>query len=66
MASRRLNILLGIALIALVVRLAYVWQISHAPFFDLRFGDARAYHEWALRITGGDWLGKRFLYQGPF
>ena len=66
MASRRLNILLGIALIALVVRLAYVWQISHAPFFDLRFGDARAYHEWALRIAGGDWLGKGVFYQAPF
>jgi tetratricopeptide (TPR) repeat protein len=48
MASRRLNILLGVALIALVVRLVYVWQISHAPFFDLRFGDARAYHRTAV------------------
>jgi hypothetical protein len=66
MASRRLNILLGVALIALVVRLAYVWQISHAPFFDLRFGDARAYHEWALRIAGGDWLGQDVFYQAPF
>jgi 4-amino-4-deoxy-L-arabinose transferase-like glycosyltransferase len=64
--SRQLNILLGVALLALVLRLSYVWQISHAPFFDLRIGDARAYHEWALRIARGDWLGKGVFYQAPF
>jgi tetratricopeptide (TPR) repeat protein len=64
--SDRLNILLGVALLALVLRLVYIWQISHAPFFDLRIGDARAYHEWAIRIASGDWLGKGVFYQAPF
>jgi tetratricopeptide (TPR) repeat protein len=64
-ASRQVTLLLGIALLALVVRLVYVWQIWHAPFFDLRLGDADAYHRWALRIAGGDWLGEGVFYQAP-
>lgn len=64
-SSRRLNWLLAVASIALVLRLVYINQISHAPFFDLRIGDARAYHEWALRIAGGDWLGGEVFYQAP-
>ena len=64
-ASRQATLLLGIALLALVVRLVYVWQIWHAPFFDLRLGDADAYHRWALRIASGDWLGEGVFYQAP-
>jgi hypothetical protein len=64
-ASHRGNLLLAVALLALTVRLIYIWQISHAPFFDLRIGDARAYHEWALRIARGDWIGDRVFYQAP-
>ncbi len=62
---RRWNLLLGVALLALVVRLVYIWQISHAPFFTLRIGDAEAYHQWALRIAGGDWFGEGAFYQAP-
>ena len=64
-ASHRGNLLLAVALLALTVRLVYIWQISHAPFFDLRIGDARAYHEWAVRIARGDWIGDRVFYQAP-
>jgi tetratricopeptide (TPR) repeat protein len=64
---RRWNLLLGVALIALVVRLVYIKQISDSPFYDLRLGDAAAYHQWALRIAGGDWLGTGVgvFYQAP-
>ena len=64
-ASRRVNLVLSVALLALVVRVVYIWQISHAPFFALRIGDAAAYHEWALRIAGGDWRGSGVFYQAP-
>ena len=64
-SSRQWNLLLAVALVALVVRLTYLSQISHAPFFDLRSGDAESYHQWALRIAGGDWLGKEIFYQAP-
>lgn len=63
--ATRWNLLLGVALLALVVRLVYVWQISQAPFFSLRIGDADAYHQWALRIAGGDWFGEGAFYQAP-
>ena len=63
--ATRWNLLLGVALLALVVRLVYVWQISQAPFFTLRIGDADAYHQWALRIASGDWFGEGAFYQAP-
>jgi len=43
MASLWWTLLLAVVLLALVLRLVYVWQISHALFFDLRLGDAEAY-----------------------
>lgn len=33
-------------LVAFGLRGLYVLQISHAPFFDVRIGDAEAYHLW--------------------
>src|SRR5687767_14202035 len=51
--------------IAFAARCFYLWEISHAPFFELRLGDAEAYHAWALRIAAGDWLGQDVFYQSP-
>lgn len=64
-ASRRLNLLLAIALLAFLVRVVCLWQISHAPFFGLRMGDADLYHQWALAIARGDWRGSGVFYQAP-
>jgi 4-amino-4-deoxy-L-arabinose transferase-like glycosyltransferase len=64
MTERRTQ-LLAIALLALVLRLIYIWQISHAPFFHLRLGDAAAYHQWALQIVDGNWRGEGVFYQAP-
>ncbi len=64
-ASLRWTPLLAVALLALVLRLVYIRQISQAPFSDLRIGDAEAYHNWALRIAGGQWLGDGVFYQAP-
>lgn len=65
LSPRRWTLLLPIALLALILRLVYVSQISHAPFSDIRLGDATAYHQWALRIAAGDWLGEEVFYQAP-
>ncbi len=62
---QRANLLLAVALLAVVVRLVYLWQIARAPFFALRIGDAAAYHDWALRIARGDWRGEGVFYQAP-
>jgi tetratricopeptide (TPR) repeat protein len=58
-------LILGVFGLALLVRCLYVWQIRSAPFFDLRVGDAAAYHDWARRIAAGDWLGQGVFYQAP-
>ena len=64
-ASLRWTLLSAVALLALVLRLFHITQIAHAPFSDLRLGDADAYHHWALRIAGGQWLGDGVFYQAP-
>jgi tetratricopeptide (TPR) repeat protein len=52
-------------LTAFALRCLYLWQISDAPFYPLRIGDAEAYHLWAGRIAAGDWLGHDVFYQSP-
>lgn len=56
---------LSIFVVALSVRLLYLFQIESIPLFYYLGGDARAYDEWAQRIVGGDWLGKEVFYQAP-
>jgi tetratricopeptide (TPR) repeat protein len=51
--------------IALAIRLVHLWQIRHAPFFDVLLGDARGYDEWAQRIAAGDWIGREPFFQAP-
>jgi tetratricopeptide (TPR) repeat protein len=63
--SRRWLLLSLVALLALTLRLIYIVQISPAPFAALRLGDAEEYHEWAMRIAAGDWVGDRAFYQAP-
>ena len=55
----------GVWLIALALRLLYIFQIADAPFYDLRLGDAEAYHRWALKIAAGDWFSGGVFYQAP-
>jgi Flp pilus assembly protein TadD len=57
--------LLAVWLTAFGLRCLYLWQVSVAPFYPLRIGDAEAYHLWAGRIAAGDWLGHDVFYQSP-
>jgi tetratricopeptide (TPR) repeat protein len=52
-------------MLAFAIRCLYLWQIAHAPFYDLRLGDADAYDAWARRIAAGDWIGQGVFYQAP-
>jgi tetratricopeptide (TPR) repeat protein len=52
--------------VALVVRAALLLELAGSPIFELRMGDGRVYHLWALEIAGGDWIGQRVFYQAPF
>jgi tetratricopeptide (TPR) repeat protein len=56
---------LAIFFVALTVRLVHLWQIRSSPFFDVLMGDARAYDQWAQRISNGDWRGQGVFYQAP-
>jgi tetratricopeptide (TPR) repeat protein len=58
-------LLLGVGAFALCFRSLYLWQIQGSPFLGLRIGDGEAYHRWAQRIAGGDWLGQGVFYQAP-
>ena len=51
--------------VALVVRLAHLWQMRKSPFFSVLMGDSRSYDEWARQIAAGDWLGTDVFYQAP-
>jgi tetratricopeptide (TPR) repeat protein len=51
--------------LALLVRVLHVWQISIVSWLSVRVGDAEAYHDWAVRIVGGDLLGTDVFYQSP-
>ena len=54
-----------LSIIALTVRLVYIWQIRQSPFFDVLMGDARRYDAWAMQIASGDWIGQDVFYQAP-
>jgi tetratricopeptide (TPR) repeat protein len=64
-SERLWAVFLGVWAGAAALRCLYLWQIHGAPFYDLRIGDAEAYHLWARRIADGDWLGRGVFYQAP-
>jgi tetratricopeptide (TPR) repeat protein len=63
--SRTSTTLIALSAFALLVRVVYLWQIRHSPFFTLLMGDSKGYDEWARRIAGGDWIGSDVFYQAP-
>ena len=57
--------LLGIAVVALVVRLVYLAELSGAPLLSVLMGDSRQYDQWAQQLAGGRWMGTEVFYQTP-
>ncbi|MBM2802651.1 MAG: Tetratricopeptide 2 repeat protein [Deltaproteobacteria bacterium] len=55
----------AIFVVALLIRLIYLFQIESIPLFYHLAGDGRTYDEWAQRIAAGDWLGQGVFYQAP-
>jgi len=51
--------------IAAVARMLYIYSVWDSPSVQYVMGDAQAYHERALEIVAGDWLGNRAFYQDP-
>jgi tetratricopeptide (TPR) repeat protein len=52
-------------ILALAVRLIFLWQISGTDVFSLVMGDGIRYDAWAQEIARGEWLGHRVFYQAP-
>jgi 4-amino-4-deoxy-L-arabinose transferase-like glycosyltransferase len=51
--------------VALAVRLLFLWSVWETPSVQYPLGDAEAYHEKALAILAGEWIGERPFYQDP-
>lgn len=58
-------VLLGIAILALVLRLVYLSELSGNPLLSVLMGDSRQYDQWARELAGGQWIGTEIFYQTP-
>jgi 4-amino-4-deoxy-L-arabinose transferase-like glycosyltransferase len=66
LARREVAIVAAITALALLLRGLHVWQAAlHDPFFFLPAVDPKVYHEWAIRISEGDWLGDQVFFLSP-
>ncbi len=65
MSRRGLAIGAGIFSTAYLLRLAYLHQIARSPFFDFLHLDPLYYHDWAVSLTRGDWIGREVFEQSP-
>lgn len=52
-------------LLAVSVRLSYLYQIRGNPLFEMPIVDAETYVDQARAISGGEWLGDRPFWQAP-
>ncbi|UCD83580.1 MAG: tetratricopeptide repeat protein [Deltaproteobacteria bacterium] len=58
-------LLIGLFLLALVLRMIYLAEIRDNPFFENLILDPLAYDTWAQQISKGDWIGSKIFYQSP-
>jgi tetratricopeptide (TPR) repeat protein len=63
--TRFSSALLLVALVAVVVRVAYLVELNGSPLLSVLMGDSRQYDEWAVRIAAGQWMGTEVFYQTP-
>lgn len=58
--------LMFIALLALILRLAFVIETQNTPVFENLFSDAQIYNNWAKGIVhSGDWVGNGPYFMAP-
>jgi tetratricopeptide (TPR) repeat protein len=51
--------------LALVLRLGYLIDLRHTPFFSHPQMDALYHDQWARRIAAGDWIGSGVFFRAP-
>ncbi len=59
-------LLLLIFLLALALRLIFLFEVRGAPFHENLVADSMYYHDWALEIASGNWLGTTVYWVDPF
>jgi len=52
-------------LLAIILRLTYLWQVHDSPLLLYPGLDPQAYDQWARKIADGNWLGDGVFYQSP-
>jgi 4-amino-4-deoxy-L-arabinose transferase-like glycosyltransferase len=57
--------MLALFVIAYSVRLLYLFQIAPSPLFNYLELDPRYYHDWAIAIAHGNWIGHEVFEQAP-
>ena len=59
--------LVALAVLALGLRLGYLFQAADSPFFDTPIVDARSYTEYARELATDSWAGRPMpFWQAPF
>lgn len=58
-------IIIGLFLLAFVIRLIYLNQIKSNPYFDTPQIDPLWHDNWAKEIARGDWIGKDVFFRAP-
>ena len=59
--------LVALAVLALGLRLGYLFQAADSPFFDTPIVDARSYTEYARELATDSWAGRPLpFWQAPF
>ena len=64
-ALRTPTIVLGVFLLALIVRFVYLWQIQSSPFFETPLGDAGWHDTWARSLLQGGWRYPGVFFRAP-
>ncbi len=61
-----LYMVIGLFVVALALRLLYLTELDDAPFFHHPVGDSKIYHDRALGIMGGDFVGREaYFHSSP-
>ena len=58
-------LVMSIFLLALIVRLIYLWQVQSSPFFDTPVGDAGWHDAWARSLLEGGWRYPGVFFRAP-
>jgi 4-amino-4-deoxy-L-arabinose transferase-like glycosyltransferase len=66
LTSRQHLALLGVFLLALLVRAVYLWgQAENNPTFAWPLQDCKAHHDWAQQIVAGEGMGSTPFFRAP-